>query len=90
MQAECHPARDEDAPGVVLRVPATMPCQPVRRAASRSLRDLVAMPEHRARRLSATRSPSRSWRAGPRTVATVMMGEKASPSRRCHSTLKEG
>src|SRR5579859_1209224 len=47
----------------------------------------VAMPEHRARTLSATRSPRRSFLAGPVTVATLATGSNSAPSVKCHSTL---
>lgn len=56
-------------PGVVLRVPASVPCQPCARRALASAWLLVAMPEHRASRFRATRSPRRILRIGPRTVA---------------------
>lgn len=56
----------------------------------------VAMPLHRARVLSATRSPRRSFLAGPRTVATltfILLSPGAAlsslPSSKCHSTLYE-
>lgn len=49
--------------------------------------DLVAIPEQRARMLSATRSPSKILRTGPRTVAHCLMGVMLSPSETCHSTL---
>lgn len=78
---------DGDAPGVVLRVPATMPLYPASRARISRRRDLVAMPEQRAIVLSATRSPRRRWRAEPRTVAMTVMGVKVWPSWTCHSTL---
>lgn len=51
--------------------------------------DLVAMPELRARMLSATRSPRRILRTGPVTVAQCVMGVKLEPSWMCHFTLAE-
>ena len=53
---------------------------------------LVAIPLHLAIVLRATRSPSKRHRAGPRTVATLILGVSlvgvtASPSFRYHSTL---
>lgn len=47
------------------------------------------MPEQRARVFRATRSPRRSLRTEPRTVATwiFVSGGMAEPSGRCHSTL---
>lgn len=49
--------------------------------------DLVAIPEQRARMFSATRSPNKILRTGPRTVAHCLMGVMLSPSWTCHSTL---
>jgi hypothetical protein len=51
--------------------------------------EAVAMPEQRARVLRATRSPRRSCRTGPDTVATWMMDspEMNVPSLWCHVTL---
>ena len=57
-------------PGVVLRVPATSPCQPAAAAIARSRMQRVAMPEARARQLRAGLSPRRRHLAGPRTSAT--------------------
>eukprot|EP01139_Manchomonas_bermudensis_P002287 Amastigsp_a4229_55.p3 type:complete len:154 gc:universal Amastigsp_a4229_55:582-121(-) len=78
-------------PGVVFRVPATIPVNPVAALTSTNLRDMVAMPEQRARRLSATRSPLRRACAGPRTVAACFRSpgerENSSPSRTCHSIV---
>ena len=51
--------------------------------------DLVATPEQRASVFSATRSPRRSLRTGPLTVATWAIGVKEVPSWRCHVTLIE-
>ena len=51
------------------------------------LAHLVAMPEHLASVLRATRSPSRIFRTGPLTVAQCLIGSKDSPSWMCHSTL---
>lgn len=48
---------------------------------------LVAIPEHRANVFKATRSPRRTFRIGPRTVAQCLIGSNVSPSRMCHSTL---
>lgn len=52
-----------------------------------------AMPLHRARVLRATRSPRSKHRAGPLTVATLILGasfdgETAEPSFRCQVTLR--
>src|SRR5437762_13659682 len=84
-------------PGVVLRVPARMPLYPLLRTSCNIRRDLslefqdkpylVAIPEHRANVFNATRSPRRSFRAGPATVATFTTGENSVPSFICHSTL---
>ena len=49
--------------------------------------DLVAIAEHLARVLRATRSPRRILRTGPRTVAQWVIGVKDWPSFMCHSTL---
>ena len=49
---------------------------------------LVAIPEQRDKVFSATRSPSRSFLAGPVTVATFAIGENSVPSDMCHSTLE--
>ena len=51
------------------------------------LNDLVAIPLHRARRFSATRSPNNKNRALPLTVAICFTGSNVSPSFTCHSTL---
>lgn len=53
---------------------------------------LVAIPLQRAIVLSATRSPSKRHRAGPRTVATLILGWSrvgvtSAPSFKHHSTL---
>src|ERR1700722_17177055 len=47
----------------------------------------VAMPLHRASIFNATLSPRSKCRAFPLTVAICLIGSKASPSLRCHSTL---
>lgn len=56
-------------PGVVLRVPATSPCQPCAFAIAWSWEQRVAMPDARARQLRAGRSPRRREFAGPLTTA---------------------
>lgn len=56
-------------PGVVLRVPATSPCQPPADAIARSWEHRVAMPEARARQFRAGLSPRRRHLAGPLTTA---------------------
>mmetsp|Transcript_11618 Transcript_11618/g.35829 ORF Transcript_11618/g.35829 Transcript_11618/m.35829 type:complete len:246 (-) Transcript_11618:411-1148(-) len=78
-------------PGVVLRVPATWPCQPAARATSTAARAAVATPDARDSAFSAVRSPKRSFRAGPDTVATATLPPVAStcsPSRRSHATVQ--
>ena len=47
----------------------------------------MAIPEHLARVLRATRSPRRIFLTGPRTVAQWVVGTKEWPSFMCHSTL---
>lgn len=54
---------------------------------NRWFNDLVAIPLHRARRFSATRSPKSKNRALPLTVAICFTGSNVSPSFTCHSTL---
>lgn len=54
-----------------------------------------AIPEHRARVLRATLSPRSKQRAGPVTVATLILGSEDvgrtwAPSSRYHSTLWSG
>ncbi|KAK6300398.1 hypothetical protein J4Q44_G00284960 [Coregonus suidteri] len=56
-------------PGVVLRVPATWPCQPASLAMLCSWEQRVAIPEARARQLRAGLSPRRTHLAGPLTTA---------------------
>lgn len=56
-------------PGVVLRVPATSPCQPAAAASARNREQRVAMPEARARQLRAGLSPRRRHLAWPLTTA---------------------
>lgn len=51
--------------------------------------NLVAIPLHLARRLSAIRSPSSRCLAFPLTVAICLTGWKVSPSFTCHSTLRK-
>ena len=47
----------------------------------------VAIPEHRASVLRATRSPKSIFLTGPLTVAQCLTGVKVLPSLMCHSTL---
>lgn len=56
-------------PGVVLRVPATSPCQPPVAVIARNWEQRVAIPEARARQLRAGLSPRRRHLAGPLTTA---------------------
>ncbi len=56
-------------PGVVLRVPATSPCQPPAVAIACSWEQRVAIPEALARQLRAGLSPRRRHLAGPLTTA---------------------
>jgi hypothetical protein len=91
-------------PGVVFLVPAIVPFHPLSLAASRNLRDLTsaivpvdqisityteAIPLHLARVFKATRSPSKSCLAFPRTMATLVLvfGGTTDPSGINHSTL---
>mmetsp|Transcript_66957 Transcript_66957/g.192546 ORF Transcript_66957/g.192546 Transcript_66957/m.192546 type:complete len:201 (-) Transcript_66957:83-685(-) len=76
-------------PGVVLRVPATMPCHRSRLAASTAFRVTVATPLARERIFSAVLSPRRTLRAGPRTLAVTTLpwlASMKSPSSKSHST----
>mmetsp|Transcript_20770 Transcript_20770/g.70386 ORF Transcript_20770/g.70386 Transcript_20770/m.70386 type:complete len:225 (-) Transcript_20770:37-711(-) len=77
-------------PGVVLRVPATWPSQPCDLARVTHFRDAVATPEARESVFSAVRSPRRTLRTGPRTVAMASLppcgGSRASPSLAIHVT----
>lgn len=58
-------------PGVVLRVPATSPCQPLAFAISWSWEQRLVIPEARARQLRAGLSPRRRHLAGPLTTAVT-------------------
>lgn len=60
-------------PGVVLRVPATSPCQPLTVAIAWSWEQRVAIPEARARQLRAGLSPRSRHLAGPLTTAVSVM-----------------
>eukprot|EP00732_Lithocolla_globosa_P006659 Lithocolla_globosa_v1_NODE_7877_length_891_cov_16.136364.p2 type:complete len:147 gc:universal NODE_7877_length_891_cov_16.136364:373-813(+) len=75
-------------PGVVLRVPATIPCHPCFSFNCCRRRALVATPLARASILSAGLSPRSRWRTGPRTMAAFLTRLKDSPSSINHSTLQ--
>lgn len=59
-------------PGVVLRVPATLPRQPFAAATACSCAQRVAIPEARARQFRAGLSPRRRHLAGPLTTAVTV------------------
>lgn len=59
-------------PGVVLRVPATSPCQPLATAMAWRWEQRVAIPEVRAKQLRAGLSPRRRHLAGPVTTAVTV------------------
>jgi len=58
-------------PGVVFRVPATLPCQPCSLAVAIAAAAAVATPEARERMLSTVRSAISKQRTGPETSATA-------------------